>query len=560
MHDELSRGTWLRWQGGRSPVYQALGIISAVLYIAWLHLDNNGLWSQGDAPRHAMNGLFWWDFLKNFPVNPVEFALSYHARYPAINPVTYPPVFYLIEGLAFAIFAPSPYVAKWLVLAFTLLGSLYLMAWLRRWISAEAGWGGMLVPLQPGIIVWSNVVMLNVPSMALGLAAFYHLRRWMEAPASSHVYLTFLFAVLAIMTYFPSGLVVMVMGAWLVAARRWDLLKAPKTWVLTLLSAMIIVPWVVMASKWAPVHVEFVFPSGGEASELERWMAYLQLDRWSAYARDLPRLFSLPLFALAAVGVGWGVWQRRWRSEVWLSLLWWAICYAGLTYLEAKTSRYALVLTGPLMILSVVGLVATTTWLTDRLERGAGWVLGGAMAAMLTVHVLGAPSAKVPAVEGFEAVVEFLGKEAPDQRVFYDGGDDGVFTFYVRAHDPEFKRGVVLGSKLLYASAIFPTWNLTERVASSDDVTEAFRTNCGCRWLAIEEKGDSDEVAAARFLRETLTRKEFQLVKSFPVAIPRPSQIHVYRFLPPIATPDTLTMPFPGLGRDKSFQIKPINR
>ena len=107
--------------GGRIRPLAFLVVLLAVLYIGALHLGNDGLWPQGDAPRHATNGIFWWDYLASFTANPVEFTLRYYARYPAINPIGYPPVFYLLEGAAFSLMAVSPFVAKGLVFAFALL-------------------------------------------------------------------------------------------------------------------------------------------------------------------------------------------------------------------------------------------------------------------------------------------------------------------------------------------------------------------------------------------------------------------------------------------------------
>lgn len=138
----------VRWNKGRSVLWQVLLILLALLYVASLHWSNDGLWYQGDSPRHAANGLFWWDFLASFPVNPVKFTLSYYARYPVIHPTGYPPLFYLIEGAAFRLLGPSPYVAKGLVLAFALFAALYVAAWLRRWVSEEAGWFGALLILR----------------------------------------------------------------------------------------------------------------------------------------------------------------------------------------------------------------------------------------------------------------------------------------------------------------------------------------------------------------------------------------------------------------------------
>ena len=65
-----------------------------------LQLDNDGLWFQGDSPRHAINGFFWIDFLREVTLEAKDYALSYYARYPAIDPASRPPVFYLLEGNA----------------------------------------------------------------------------------------------------------------------------------------------------------------------------------------------------------------------------------------------------------------------------------------------------------------------------------------------------------------------------------------------------------------------------------------------------------------------------
>jgi hypothetical protein len=89
-------------------------------------------------------------------------------------------MFYLLEGVAFSLVGASPYVAKALVAVFALVAGIYLIAWLRRWLAPEAGWGGLLLVLQPGVITWTNAVMLNVPSLAMELGALYDTRRWID--------------------------------------------------------------------------------------------------------------------------------------------------------------------------------------------------------------------------------------------------------------------------------------------------------------------------------------------------------------------------------------------
>ena len=135
----------------RSRACQIAAVMMTFLAVAALHRHSDGLWFQGDAPRHAVNGLFWWDLVHSLPRDPLAYALRYYARYPVIAPVTYPPLFYLVEGLSFAAFGSSPYVAKSVVLVFAILAGLYTMAWARRWIGEPAGWAGAFLAFIPGI-------------------------------------------------------------------------------------------------------------------------------------------------------------------------------------------------------------------------------------------------------------------------------------------------------------------------------------------------------------------------------------------------------------------------
>ena len=121
--------------------------------------------------------------------DPVEFAIRYFARYPIVQPTTYPPLFYILEGLVFAIAGPSPHVAKLVVLLFAMAAGLYTMAWARRWIAPGAGWR-RLSGVHTGHRIWSNAVTLNMPATAaFGLASLYHFRRWLDAPETKQIVL-----------------------------------------------------------------------------------------------------------------------------------------------------------------------------------------------------------------------------------------------------------------------------------------------------------------------------------------------------------------------------------
>jgi hypothetical protein len=491
------------------------------------------------------------ELLRNLPANPIEFALSYYARYPVIHPTAYPPGFYLIEGAAFWVFGASPFVAKSLVLAFSLMAGLYVTAWLRRWIADGAGWGGALLVLQPGIILWSNGIMLNVPSMTLGLAALYHTRRWMEAPHSRHMYPAAVLALLAILTYVPSGIVVLIMLAWIVVERRWQLFYDRRALAVAFLSIPILLPWAYVAIKWAPMHFASVYHS-----TIPVWSA----SRWTYYLERLPEIFTPLLLVLATLGALVGLRDRRWRREVTLTLIWVLVCYAGLSYIVARESRYALLLGPPIVFLSVLSLVSfTDRWTASRGEYPSRYFLAG-LAVLLVFHLSTASHVKVPRVEGFNQVAEFLDSVASNERLFYDGDYDGNISFYLLGRDHDLRYGVVVGHKLLYVHAISPPYRLSEFVSSPADVVGVFRSKCGCRWLAIEKWGKSGGIAAVNYLRQAVTGPEFELVKTFPIAAPRPTQVDIYRFLPSIETPEKLELRFPTLGEDAVFWATPLER
>jgi hypothetical protein len=157
-------------------------------------------------------------------------------------------------------------------------------------------------------------------------------------------------------------------------------------------------------------------------------------------------------------------------------------------------------------------------------------------------------------------VVSFIERVAPNERVFYDGYHHNVFTFYVQAGDPGYKRQVVLGSKLLYSSSRNPMERYRSYVNSSQDIVDTLQTRGGCRWLVIEISKQSRQIPAAALLREAVQGPQFELIRSFPISGPGLDRIDVYRFkLNPRPT-DEADLPFPILGEDVRLKVRPIQR
>jgi hypothetical protein len=550
----MSLRRWFRPGFEASLAAQVLLVVGSWVYLTSLNRESDGLWFQVDAPRHAANGLFWKDFLLSGSLDPKGYTLSYYARYPVIHPTAYPPFFYVLEGALFGIVGPSPFAAKYLVLAFGLVLALYITAWLRRWIAPETGWAGAVVPLLPGIVCWSHAVMLNIPATAIGVGALYHTRRFLESPAGApfprHFYVAAALSVLAIFTYYTAGVVVLIAAAWLIVMRRWDLLLRRWTIAAAIVCAIVLAPLSVVVFRNAPQQLAWINPPIKRS---------LHAATWLFYPMHLHELFGTPLLALAGVGIVAGLAVRRWRQEttLWLTAI--VIVWLCFSYIYAREMRYVLLLTAPLVCLCAIAVFsladAMSAMLPSRRAQARFAILSTALVTVLSVEASNAARTPVPAVGGVRDAAEFLQTAAPTEPVLYDGHLFGLFTFHVRASDPRFQRRVVRGDK------VFKNGNPRgeRRTASPEELVETLRSRGGCQWLAVEIGKEADKFTRAPQLREAVKTTPFALVRSFPVTgHPTVERIDVYRFEAPLARSAFVDVPITSLGRRDPVRIKPI--
>ncbi|MGE0815646.1 MAG: hypothetical protein AB7O28_19765 [Vicinamibacterales bacterium] len=520
-----------------SPWGQALGVVLATLLIGLWHAANDGLWFQGDSPRHAATGQFFWDLLTAMPRHPLDYALSYFARYPVIVLGAYPPLFHLAEAAVFGATGPSAYVAKGLVLLCAAAMGGYAMLWGRRWIGPLAGWAGACTVLLPWMVQFSNAVLLNVPAAALGLAALYHCQAWIDTGARRDRTWFAVFTAAAIVTYVPGAIVVPMAMTWMLLSLRH-------------LDARVL--WVPAAGVGAAVAVAALVLPEQFARQGPSLARLVDPTNWRYYAELAPRGVTWIWIALGAVGVLAGVSTaalRRVTVRLLLAMTAAALCLA---VLPARDVRYA-VICAPLLVLA--GFVGVR-WVTDRAGSWRSAAAAVAVALLLGGSVSTALATPLKRVSGIEAVADFLRKNGPTDSVLYSGVYDGVFSFYVRAMDPGFERRVVLSSRFLgemRQEADF-TWRETLRVQTPADVVALVQQASGCRWVAVEIGGDW-QTGSDRLLIEALGRPEFERVRSFDVEASPVRRIDLYRFLPDLqpAPPVDLTFPsftarvFPGV-------------
>ena len=98
----------------------AVGFFAVVAILFFITSPKDGDFVYSDSPRHALNGVFVLDLLRDLPFgDPVRWAYDYYLRYPALTILFYPPMFSLLLAPFYAVLGVSQSSALVLSAVFT---------------------------------------------------------------------------------------------------------------------------------------------------------------------------------------------------------------------------------------------------------------------------------------------------------------------------------------------------------------------------------------------------------------------------------------------------------
>jgi hypothetical protein len=389
--------------------------------------------------------------------------------------------------------------------------------------------------------------MLNVPATALGLAALYHFRCWLETPRTSSLLLAAVFVTAVLFTYYPGAAVIVVLAVWYFLGARERRVDRRLAWVA--IAALVAVVPLIAALFLAPVHTSRQLPSIA---------SLMSITTWTYYWTMLPAIVGPPVLALGLLGCVAGLASARWRREAAFVASWIVMLLATLSLLPARDPRYILPAVPAFVIAAAIGIACAAQYL----RRIAPAWQSAALAFALVASAWLATRVHVPQVSGFQPIAAFLRERAPSDAVLYDGDYDGLFGFYVRALDPSLERRLALADKVLYHYGPTTTFQWVEQsnVASTDQVVQFLRTRLGCRWVAIEITPHPRQAIGSRLLRQAVERSEFAFIASFPIAGAGERRVDLYRLTAGVESVAAFDLTFPSLSNRTFPHIVPITR
>jgi hypothetical protein len=451
-----------------------------------------------DEAQHAVTGLFVADAFHDRPFSsPVQYAYCYYGQYPAVAIVHWPPFFYIFEGLGFLILGPTVVAARVTVLLFALL---LCYQWFRLLEELAdpitAAVGTAMLALLPTVLLFEKTVMLEIPSLALAVAAIRSWILYLESGRRRFIYGFALWISAALLCKQTNVYVLLFCVLSLAATRRWERLRKRDFFLAAGIAVLLV----------APFYTLMLVVQGHAVAKDLASHEMLGWRRLTYYWTALPKTFTIPMLGLSVLGF---LTSPRWaRTRDILVMPSWVLAgYLTFTIFGQSESRFSIYWFPPLVYFAAGLLIKGFRTPSMRMAMRT---LAVVMVAFMAVRAWGYER---PYVAGYETAAARLVDTYRSGIVLFDGRIPGNFVFYMRALDP--RRQFLILRKSLYVSDVRPDNNSEELLHNPEDLRSLFKST-GIRFVVVADNIPLDFPSQV-MLRDYLHEDQFRLLGSFPI-------------------------------------------
>jgi hypothetical protein len=461
-----------------------------------------------DESQHAASGLFYASLLKDAPIrHPIQYTYRYYAQYPALSGVIHwPPLFYACEGLFFIAFGASVITARITILLFSLMACIF---WFRLVYDIQDEWTAAvstaIMALLPSVLLFVKAVMLEVPCLALSIAALYYWYEYLTHERTRALYYFALLAASALLTKQNAIFLVMTCALTIAMMGKWRLA----------LNRHVLGPFAVLVVLILPFYaVVFHFHRSTIAMDLVRHAATAMArgsDNYALrqalfYITALRLQLGWILLALAIVGVlSSPYWGKREAHR--FMLAWILACYVTFTLISHKEPRYSLYWIPPVTYFVSGPLLAR--WRV----RAVHIALAGCALLLITHITVVAWHYERPYVTGYAPLAQRIVESSRKGIVLFDAPLPANFIFFLRRLDS--KRGFLVLRKALWSTRIKPSGGAEEFANSRDHVQQIINRE-GVKYIVVSD-------VPVRFQSQTKLRdlleqdSQFELLDSIAI-------------------------------------------
>jgi 4-amino-4-deoxy-L-arabinose transferase-like glycosyltransferase len=337
---QFSDGGWIKSKW-RDAVCLLLLTIAVCLLFETSPRAGDFWWS--DSPRHAMDGVFYYDLARSMPLTHMkQWAMDYYIQYPAITVLFYPPLFALVEAVFFSLLGVSHNTAQLTVSAFLLSAAFGAYFLTRRWLGRVAAFSTALLFIgSPAIALWGRQVMLEIPAFAFLIWGSYFFFRYLDSAKARDLYLVTGFVLAAIYTKQPVVFIAPVYLLTLYFVYRKAIFHRKEFWWSAVLFVLGVIPLAIFTWLWGRLNVQQTV--GGDWVEYSR----TRLAGWLYVARQWPHQVGWTVLGLAVVYCVGAVLWRKWRlpgPASFFFVAWVLTGYVFFSLIANKLERWAIFL------------------------------------------------------------------------------------------------------------------------------------------------------------------------------------------------------------------------
>jgi hypothetical protein len=433
---------------------------------------------NNDESRHVMTGVFFRDLYADLPLtHPRDYAVDYYCRYPALGIIVWPPFFYAAEGLFMLVLGPSFLTARLAVGVFAAVACVYLFLLVRRTHPTfNAALAVLLFGFAPLVFGFTRQVMLEVPTLACGLAALYHFLVYLDAGRRRDLALCALATALAALTRFDGVYLAPLFFFILLLKRRLGVLGRLETWVAIVAAVLLVTPFYLL-TLWEFGSSHLLAVREGTTPDST---GFLDRRNLPFYPGCLPGQVGWFTLVPALVGCVVSLSAAR-RPAAWPYFALVAATYLTFTPMAEVEPRHAIYWVPAWAFFAAEGVTAAAAWLrlpALRWPLAAGTVAGTAWLAL---------SEPAPYVRGYaDAAAYVVEHTTASPTCLFDSYLNGNFIYQVRLRDPDRRLWVLRGDKVFYSVRSDPHAGLAEYAHTKEDVL-ALITRYDPEYLVVEE-------------------------------------------------------------------------
>jgi hypothetical protein len=513
-----------RWKGGL-----CLLLLAVAVFLLFKTSPTQGDFWWSDAPRHAMDGVFYYDLARALPVAHLkQWAINYYLQYPAVTVLTYPPLFALVEALFFAVFGVSHATAQLTVSVFFLVTAwgAYFLA--RRWLNRTAALATALLFIgTPAMALWGRQVMLEIPTFAFILWSAYFFFLYLDSHSPRLLYCVVFLALAAAYTKQLAVFIVLPYLLTLYSVHRNGLFRRREFWWSAVLFLAGMLPLGIYTWLWGRANVQQAVGGG--------WIKHSRLSptTWSYVASyEWPLQMGWLVLALAAAYCIGCLVKKEWRlpKTALLFLVVWVLSgYIFFTLVAVTSQRYTIFLIFPFALFAILAIVQ---FLPARLAPYVAMVF----AVSSFGHTLA--RRQVPRITGYRDAAHYVCSMAsPNSVLMFSGWRDGSLIFNIRSLPECRNLTVIRADKLLLRVAIHRDLFGVKELGVAETKLKEMIERLGVHYIVIEPDFWND-LQSMQMLVQTLHEDQFKLLTTINAVNNREhngSKLEIYENLAPIS-------------------------